>query len=407
LHKGHLFYTLPSDPFNKEMLWVCTRGGLGETLGDVHILWREWPVPEECMKFTTDQWLGWFPVNLFKKRRRRRRKVVVRGVEYKLYWGDIHCHSKISADVEGEVDEILFYARDKAGLDFCAVTDNDCYILPMSNSDWHLLNHFSEMFNSPGKFIVFSGYEWTSRDTDGLPYNHRTVLYLTDDQPIFRWTEPDSRHIDDLCRCIERTNGILSAHHQRWRIGNCDREKNVEVCSGWAVYIDDPECIHRHLREGYKLGFLGGGDSHRRNPGLCGALTGVFAKRFTREDIFEAISNRRVYATNGSRIFIDFRINDAFIGEECISKDKPKIKVRVEATKRPVKVDIYRNGELIHSVRENKEKISFSYIDRECPKGKSFYYITVLQHEKVPSYPSNVAVAKGNRAWSSPIWVHH
>ncbi|HIE13935.1 TPA: DUF3604 domain-containing protein [Candidatus Bathyarchaeota archaeon] len=408
LHRGHLLYTLPTYMLrSKNEIWVCTRGGL-ETLGDLHILWREWIDVKECPVFKSDKWLGWRFINLNKKRKMKiRRKVRVRGVEYKLYWGDIHCHSALSADAEGELDELIFYARDKANLDFCAITDNDCYILPMSNSEWFLAQHYSKKFNSSRRFVIFSGYEWSSRNGNGLPYNHRTILYHTDDQPIFRWIEPSSKKIEDLCRCIENTNGIMSAHHQKWKLCKSERERNVEVCSGWAVYIDDPKWIHKHLNRGYKFGFIGGSDSHRRNPGLCGALTGVYARSFTRKDIFEAMKNRRVYATNGSRIFLDFRINDSFIGEECQTTQSPKIKVTVEATKSPVKVDIYRNGEIIYTSTDPGRKIHVRFIDKECPRGEcSYYYVMVLQNNRVPEYPSNVAVAEGNRAWSSPIWVY-
>jgi len=408
LHRGHLFYSTPnSGSVLDEKMWICTRGALEETLGDIHILSTEWPIPEGCPRFRLGEWSGWFPLDLVGFRESvRRRTVVVRGVKYRLYWGDLHCHSVLSADAEGELDELLFYARDKAGLDFCAITDNDCYLMPMSNSDWFLSQHYSMRFNSPGRFIVFSGYEWTKRNGDGLPYNHRTVLYQTDDQPIFRWTEPPSRRIEGLSRCIEGTNGMMQPHHQKWRLSASERERNVEVCSGWAVYIDEPEWIHRHLAEGYRFGFVGGGDSHRRNPGLCGSLTGVFARAFTREAIFEALKSRRAYATNGSRIFLDFRVDDAFMGEECRSRGAPKIRVQAEGTKRPISLEVVRNGETIHTVKSSGREISLRYVDGECPRGWSYYYVKVAQGCKVPSYPSNVAVAKGNRAWSSPVWVY-
>ncbi len=412
LHSGQVFYVTSNNTMrNDGKIWICAKegryqlwpgGGGGDPLG-IQLWFTKMPTPEKCEQLPTDEWVGWAPVCLSSKAERMNGEysVNINGVRYRLYWGDPHCHSVLSADAEGEIDEILHYARDKAGLDFCVVTDNDFMYLPMSSSAWAIDQHYSEEFNAPGKFVVFSGYEWSARN----PINHRSIIYMTSDQPIFRWTEQGSRNIEELKECIKETNGIMHAHHQTWHLSDSPRECNVEVCSGWDIYIDDPECVHRHLAKGYIFGFIGGSDSHRRNPGLCGALTGVYAREFTRESILEAIKTRRCYATNGSRIFLDFRINDAFMGERCQIEGNPKIQVHVIGTRRLLQVELCRNGEAIHSKRGKGKELRFHFIDQDCPLGESYYYVRVTEEGEAPPYPSNIKVAKGNRAWSSPIWV--
>ncbi len=62
------------------------------------------------------------------------------------------------------------------------------------------------------------------------------------------------------------------------------------------------------LARGYRLGFVGSGDSHDGHPGLpqlaapSGGLAALFAGGATREDVRAALAARRCYATNGPRI---------------------------------------------------------------------------------------------------------
>ena len=54
-------------------------------------------------------------------------KVKLPAGEYSVFWADTHCHSNFSVDAEGEVDELVHFGRDMAGLDAMAVVDNDYY----------------------------------------------------------------------------------------------------------------------------------------------------------------------------------------------------------------------------------------------------------------------------------------
>ena len=52
-----------------------------------------------------------------------------------VYFGDIHGQSGLS-DGMGEVDQYYHRARDKARLDFTALTDHDCYPDWTTQSEW-------------------------------------------------------------------------------------------------------------------------------------------------------------------------------------------------------------------------------------------------------------------------------
>ena len=45
------------------------------------------------------------------------------------------------------------------------------------------------------------------------------------------------------------------------------------------------------------------------------------------------------------------------------------------------------------------------YEDARCLPGEHFYYLAVQQTTPWREWPSNVAIARGPHAWSSPVWV--
>ena len=57
-----------------------------------------------------------------------------------LFWADTHCHSVLSADAEGELDELAAFGRDIAGLDIMAIVDNDYYpYKALTGAEWESL----------------------------------------------------------------------------------------------------------------------------------------------------------------------------------------------------------------------------------------------------------------------------
>lgn len=189
-------------------------------------------------------------------------------------------------------------------------------------------------------------------------------------------------------------------------------ETNVEVTAGWETYINRPGKIHQTLDEGYRFGFVGCGDSHRRNPGLCGGLTGVYAESLSSNDIMRALKEHRVFATNGSRIMIDSRANGVFMGQDAQNTpNKPRkgdngtIALKAIGTRPIIMATLYGDGKEIKTYMGNGEKLTVNHRIRGLKKGTHWYYWRIVQEGSSPQYPGNVKVARGNLAWSSPHWV--
>lgn len=364
------------------------------------------------VKMKTEQWSGWERITLPDSLEKSQDipVMIIDGVEHRISFGDPHNHSVLSE--EGEIDELFRYARYKAALDYVAIVDNDCYEIPMTRTQFSISLTWAQWFNEPSRFVTLPGYEWTLWDRERSDhYNHRTVLF-PERARIFWHIDPATPTTADLAHRVEQLGGLLFTQHWNWALTDSDAECGLEVCSAWDYYIDHPEPFHRDLCAGRRLALIGGSDSHRRNPGTCGALTGVWARELSREAIFEALRARRCFATSGSKMVLDFRIDDAPMGSEVTTSGHITVVVRVWGTRPLERLTIMRGWvgsdplqvSVVHECRLSGMYAEVTWHD-DPPPGTSFYYVVAKQAGEDIRYLSNVSIAEGCRAWGSPIWV--
>jgi hypothetical protein len=136
----------------------------------------------------------------------------------------------------------------------------------------------------------------------------------------------------------------------------------------------------------------------------------LYATENNREAIWDAMWNRRCYATTGPRIIVDFRLEDWPMGSEVSLGDHPEmeskraLRVEIHGTDRIRSIEIVRNNREVHVVEPDAPDAAFTWTDREkigevnLPKAPfssgpfTFYYIRITQED-------------GEMAWSSPIWM--
>ncbi|MFH1968821.1 MAG: DUF3604 domain-containing protein [Verrucomicrobiota bacterium] len=356
-----------------------------------------------------------------------RKKISVHGNEYRLYWADTHCHGIWSPDAEGEVDELINYARDFSGLDAACITDNDFYpFKSLTVPEWNAHERLAEHFTVPGKFTVFPGYEYTfHRRNIPQKFNHRIIFYPKTGGEIYRRIDPESNSDSKLLAILEKTDAIVYPHHVTYEITNRNTDRNVEIISSWRVYMAESDFTKKQLQSGQRFGFIGSGDCHRAAPGMGGAWTGIYATGLDAQSLAEAYRKRRLIATQGFPIFVDFRAGGGFIGEEIETNEHPQIKASIRAHKNIEYIKIFCDGEPLYRVAPRSRKCSFTHIDKSAGKGKHFYYLEI-KLEGDPSfnmdpaknscarfdpftgpYPHNLARARGVFAWTSPVWVKY
>jgi hypothetical protein len=149
------------------------------------------------------------------------------------------------------------------------------------------------------------------------------------------------------------------------------------------------------LERGYRVGFVGSGDTHWLAPGEDNGITGAYVRRLTREGLFDAIHSRRVFASTGARALVDFRVNGVFMGGETRAAGPPRLEVSITGDSELGQVEIVRDHRIIHAVSGAGRAVSFQFVDQESAEAGrrvSYYYVRARQRD-------------GARVWSSPVWV--
>ena len=363
------------------------------------------------------------------------------GVFEHRYWGDMHGHTGIQWG-RGSGRSYYEYARDVAALDFCALTDPDagrytnnnetahlslsCY---MTDKQWKEIQDINKEFYESGKFVPILGYEYHNDAPAPEFGGDRNVYYGSYDEPIRRCVDPGSYTPAQLWEQLkeQKTKALTVPHHTAkkvmlgsWEIHDEEIQRLVEIYSGWgnsecegcerpiiggALY--EGHSVHHALAKGYVLGFIAGSDTHAGNPGYShwvfsealesyrGGLTCVKADKLDQESLFEALRNRRVYATTGERILLDFSINGRDMGSILSCEDNPErvIKVKVIGTAEIDVVEIISMGRSVYAHRGSDSDMEFVFTDSSWLKdGWAYYYARVYQKDKAI-------------AWSSPIWL--
>jgi len=355
---------------------------------------------------------GWTPRELPLRDFGPRKSIEVEGEKLNLYWGDLHVHSALTQDAEGEPDELLNYARDKAKIDVMVMQENDAsswldsgaqgtYRGGMLPESWYRVGvYLSREYSENGRFLALPGWEWSHRTDDKKP-NHRTTIFPGGETPVVRHAE-NKGNFDELCDLVEAAGGVMNTQHPDFMLIRRPCEGNIEVASGWGVFINQPDKIHRDLSAGFKVGFVATSDGHRRDPGAGGGLTGIYAPTLTPGAIVQALKDHRVFATNGARIEIDARANGVFMGQDVETAGPVELTLHVRTPRPLVRAVLIRDGDEILAVPGNSAmELQKNYTDMPGA-GFHWYYWRIEIEGGSPDYPGNLKVAEGHLGWSSP-----
>jgi hypothetical protein len=336
----------------------------------------------------------------------------------RLFWADLHGHSKLS-DGTGTVEDYYLYARDIAALDVVALTDHDHWgVLPLATHPemWDEIKAETRRFHQPGRFVTILGWEWTN-----WIHGHRHVLYFEDEGEVYDSISPDYETPAQLWDALRGQPALTFAHHSaggpvptNWDYPpDPILEPVTEIVSvhGSSEALDAPIPIYSPrpgnfvrdiLSRGYRLGMIGSGDGHDGHPGLThlgastGGLAAIYADDLTRESILEAMRARRVYATNGPRILLRTALDShrmgALIPKPPSGSYSGNLFVQVFTSSPLERIDLIRSGQLVDSVAiEGLLEVTLQRPIENLTSGE-YLYVRAVQEDS-------------GAAWSSPIFI--
>ncbi len=410
VHDGHCCFTVDSNTPQPEeaLVWGC-KTGPGKPGIDIALMARPRAELDPLQEYPDELWAGWKPVNLPEQVTGplHSHQIGYDSCEYELVWADLHCHSYYSPDAAGEPIELFLYARDRGGLAACCIIDNDYYSdIVMTRSALEYVYAVTQCFND-AEFAALWGYEYTYHPPEDPkhPKNHRAVIYYDRDQSLARRSHPDGATADKFLETMGGSASLWHPHHEEWDLFGHVQEECVEVCAGWHDYMQTTDVTPRHLKAGYRFGLTGASDNHRICPGMGGGLTGLYVRRRSREGVVEALRARRCYATTGTRLLMDFRVNDHLMGSSTESIGAPRLQLNLSSRREIELVSVLRDEEVIAELTPGARSCQWECTDVEARPGWHFYRVEVKERGETVEFPHNIAQAAGFRAYSSPIWV--
>lgn len=331
-----------------------------------------------------------------------------------IYWGDIHSHSAISIDVatNSRMDlmpaDLMHFARDRAGLDFYAVTDHHVPIDGPSNmispGNWQRVIEAAEQFNQPGRFVGFPAFELSNVRGD--------VVFILKNPLGYEYINQDWKDVRDAWRTLKGQDYMSIPHFHSpgslpegtwWENPDLECEPVIEILSDHGSYeCEFPQeqgradckrfrfdrCGQWFLKNGYRYGFVGNGDDHKGHVGVNG-ITGVFAATLDRDAIFEAYRKRHVYASSNARIRLVFTGNGKLMGSVVPNGSVKEFDIAVAGEAPLKKIDLFRNGD---------------FHRRLYPKGLFFRQTLRIEDDEPSNWYVRVTQLDNQVAVSSPIW---
>ncbi|MCL4704797.1 DUF3604 domain-containing protein [bacterium] len=386
--------------------------------------------------------------------------VSVAPLPLQTFWGDLHSHSRISHDGHGT--GAFEKAREVAALDFYALTDHTSNDFSpqggINETEWRQIKNDVITYHEPGTFVTFLGYEYSRL----APSGHHNIYFNAPDDvlaslPLYR--DQLKGEIQDMWRMLANTlpagvEFLTAPHHSgiMWSpasnsgvsfgpgFGHRLYRPLIEIYSihgqsemyapqhplayekldikGDRYSSSGPHYAQDAWAAGEILGAIASSDDHSATPGLpFRGLTAVFATELTRDAVFAALQQRRVYATTGQRMLLSFTIADHMMGErfEFPVGEFPRIVAEVHGTDEIEFMEILK-WDLVHGRRQNGHPV-FEVI-RHLPAsdlhvqlamadssyaGDAVYYLRVKQKNDVYDFARRLH--RQVWAWSSPIWV--
>jgi predicted metal-dependent phosphoesterase TrpH len=310
---------------------------------------------------------------------------------YNIYFGDLHNHTNIS-DGSGTPEEAFSQARDDGHADFLAITDHSSFF---DDQVWKLIADTAEKYTTTS-FTALRGFELTESWAHMNIYNTDWYLKYASVEKAYdtlakckdaiaQWNHPGnftyensplSRYspaIDSVINLLEIYNG-----KRRWYFN----EYQAALDKGWHV---GPSANSDNHSAGWITGY-----EYR---------TAVLASSVEKDSLYDALRNRRTYATMDKNLKIYYTINGHIMGS--VIPDSSVLMFRVVISdpdtadwfEKILKVELVSNyGHIVADTIPYAHKVVWEHdLDDYIQYIYTFYYLKVTMDDGF--------------AVTAPIWI--
>jgi hypothetical protein len=342
--------------------------------------------------------------------------------EKKLYWGDLHVHTDMSSDARSDAHTTSTYegsyliGRYRYSIDFQVNTDHHSLAgMDYGAVHWEAMKEITNRANDPDHFVTLLANELSHGKGD------QNVYFPGDEAPFL--LASGEHHPQAVWDSLGRFECFTVPHHVaqsmrpwQWENFNPALMTVVEIFSnhGRAEFHGNAPHYSPHpvatldghtwvdqLNTGKKLGAIASSDDHWARPGTIG-LTGVWASRLNREEIYRQIKNRHCYASTAARVILHFTVNGEEMGSFVHTQGAPEIAVTAASPDTIEKAEVIRNGEVATLIEPGSLLAEWQWTDEEF-SDSAYYYIrlTLRPDANAEEYMKS----RQQFIWSSPVWV--
>ncbi|MBQ2532664.1 MAG: CehA/McbA family metallohydrolase [Lachnospiraceae bacterium] len=349
--------------------------------------------------------------------------------KYNIYFGQIHAHTNFS-DGAGSPEEAFEHAsKEVDNLDYLCITDHSNSLDDASESDitkntdkdatkeWTRGHELAKQYSTED-FTCIYGYEMTWSNGLGHMNTFNTEGFQSRTQKEFSTygTALNNyyaklRQVPDSASMFNHP-GTTFGDFQDFAYYSEDNDAvitmievgNGEGTIGSSGYFPSYEYYTRALDKGWHVAPANNQDNHKGKWGDANtARTVVLADTNTEANIYDAMKNYRMYATEDNNLSIYYTLDNYIMGTQ-LDKDAvgDTVHIRGEFTDADTtstrngkaeqlgKVEVIVNGGL--SVASKQVNTNAQVVEFDIPANYSYYYLKVTE-------------ADGDIAVTAPVWV--
>ena len=331
--------------------------------------------------------------------------------DWNVYFGQLHAHTNLS-DGTGSVEEAFDHASKVENLDFFAVTDHsdsfdnaDAGAIGADgrsiSADWAAGKQAAASVTNED-FVGLFGFEMTWPEDKQLGHisTFNTPGWQTRDQADF---ENVPTALEHYYKALTTVPGSVSQfNHPDIIHGDFERFDHYSPEYDEAVSLleiagedgaVDCEYYHLALDKGWHVAPTNNQNNHNGQWGDASrARTVILAETLTEEALYDAMKDRRVYATQDSDLTVYYTLNGAVMGSILPKSEEAEITVFLsDPTDEAIgSVEVVADGgEVIDSAYVGTPA---KVLELSVPGGYSYYYLRVTQPD-------------GDVAVTAPVWM--